>query len=129
VHTNAERKQTRRDTERDATVTVKRNAGRLRHAAGVLRSTRFFGRLFGRDWRAAKAIWRQTFPDERKLAPLEAARRLMASALWKDRLQKIEASTQARTAAGPTLERRRHALRQANQGCRMDAIDTPRNAA
>jgi hypothetical protein len=27
VHTDAERKQTRRDTERDSTVTVKRNAG------------------------------------------------------------------------------------------------------
>jgi hypothetical protein len=27
VHTDAERKQTRRDTERDATVTVKRDAG------------------------------------------------------------------------------------------------------
>jgi hypothetical protein len=39
----------------------------LRKAAGVLRSTGFFGKLFGREWRVAKAVWRRTFPDERKL--------------------------------------------------------------
>jgi hypothetical protein len=50
----------------------------LRQAAGVLRATTFFGKLFGREWRTAKAVCRRTFTDERKLAPLEAAMRLMA---------------------------------------------------
>jgi very-short-patch-repair endonuclease len=72
----------------------------LRQAGGVLRSTGLFGKMFGREWRAAKAVCRRTFPDERKLTPLEAAKRLMAAALWKDRLQRLEGCVQARTAAG-----------------------------
>ena len=56
----------------------------LRQAAGALRATGFFGKLFGREWRRAKAICRRTFPEEPKLAPLEAARRLTAAALSKD---------------------------------------------
>jgi very-short-patch-repair endonuclease len=72
----------------------------LRQAAGVLRTTGFFGKLFGREWRAAKAVCQCTFPEERKLAPLEAAKRLMAAAQWKDRLQRLEACAEAKTAAG-----------------------------
>jgi very-short-patch-repair endonuclease len=72
----------------------------LRQAASVLRATGFFGRLFGREWRAAKTIFRRTFPDERKFAPPEAAKRLLAAALWKDRLQRIEARVEAKAAAG-----------------------------
>jgi hypothetical protein len=76
------------------------SAQELRQAAGVLRATGFFGRLFGREWRAAKTICERTFPHERKLAPLEAAKRLIAAALWKDRLQRLEGCAEARTAAG-----------------------------
>jgi AAA domain len=72
----------------------------LRQAAGVLRATGFFGKLFAREWRAAKAVCRRTFPDERKLGPLEAAKRLTAAALWKERLHRLEGCTEARTAAG-----------------------------
>ena len=72
----------------------------LRQAAGALRATGFFGKLFGREWRRAKAICRRTFPEEPKLAPLEAARRLTAAALWKDRLQQLEACAEAKTVAG-----------------------------
>jgi Protein of unknown function (DUF4011) len=72
----------------------------LRKAAGVLRSTGFFGKLFGHEWRAAKAVCRRTFPDERKLAPLEAAKRLVSAALWKESLQRLEACIHAKTAAG-----------------------------
>lgn len=72
----------------------------LRHAADVLRTTSFFGRLFSRQWRTAKAVWRQTFREAGKFAPHEAAQRLSAAALWKDSLQKLEASAPARTAAG-----------------------------
>ena len=72
----------------------------LRNAAGVLRSTGFFGRLFGREWRAARGVCLRTFPDERKLAPLEAAKRLILAALWKEKLQRLEACVEAKTAAG-----------------------------
>jgi hypothetical protein len=72
----------------------------LRKAAGVLRSTGFFGKLFGREWRVARTVCRRTFPDERKLTPLEAAKRLVAAALWKERLQGLEACVEAKTAAG-----------------------------
>jgi very-short-patch-repair endonuclease len=72
----------------------------LRHAAGVLRSTGFFGKMFGSEWRAARAICRRTFPEERKLSPLEAAKRLLAAALWNDRLQRLEECAEAKNAAG-----------------------------
>jgi hypothetical protein len=72
----------------------------LRRAAGALRSTGFFGKLFGGEWRSARAACRQTFPDEPKLPPLDAARRLLAAALWKDRVQRLEECAEARAAAG-----------------------------
>jgi hypothetical protein len=72
----------------------------LRQAASVFRATGFFGKLFGREWRAAKATCRRTFQEERKLAPLEAAKRLMAAALWKERLPRLEACAEAKMAAG-----------------------------
>lgn len=72
----------------------------LRHAAGVLRSTGFFGKMFGSEWRAARAICRRTFPEERKLPALEAAKRLLAAALWNDRLQRLEECAEAKNAAG-----------------------------
>lgn len=72
----------------------------LRRAAGALRSTGFFGRLFGGEWRSARAVCRQTFPDEPKLPPLDAARRLLAAALWKDRVQRLDECAEAKAAAG-----------------------------
>lgn len=72
----------------------------LRRAAGAFRSTGFFGKLFGGEWRAARAICRQTFPDEPKLSPVDAAKRLIAAALWKDRLQRLEECAEAKAAAG-----------------------------
>jgi hypothetical protein len=72
----------------------------LRQAAGVLRSTVFFGRLFAREWRDARAVCRRTFPEERKLAPIEAAKRVMAAAIWKDRILRLEACADAKLAAG-----------------------------
>jgi very-short-patch-repair endonuclease len=72
----------------------------LRKAAGVLRSTGFFGKLFGREWRGARAVCRRTFPDEQKLAPFKAAKRLVAAALWKEKLRRLEACVKAETAAG-----------------------------
>jgi hypothetical protein len=72
----------------------------LRQAAGVFRATGFIGKLFGREWRGAKAIWRRTFPDDRKTAPLEAARRLIAAASCKEQLHRLEASAGAKWCAG-----------------------------
>lgn len=72
----------------------------LRRAAGALRSTGFFGKLFGSDWRTARAICRRTFPDEPKLPPLEAAKRLLAAAQWRDRLQRLDECVEAKAAAG-----------------------------
>jgi hypothetical protein len=72
----------------------------LRHAAGIIRATGFFGKLFGGDWRKARAIWRKTFPTERKIVPLEAARRLIFAAQWKECLGKLEATLSAKAAAG-----------------------------
>ena len=71
----------------------------LRRAAATLRGASLWSRL-GRDWRAAKVIWRKTFPSERKIVPLEAARRLLAAALWKQRLFQLEANQAAKSAAG-----------------------------
>ena len=71
----------------------------LRHAAATLRGASLWSRL-GRDWRAAKVIWRKTFPSERKIVPLEAARRLLLAALWKERLFQLEANQAAKSAAG-----------------------------
>lgn len=72
----------------------------LRRAAGTLRSTGFFGKLFGGEWRAARAVCRQTFPNEPKLPPIDAAKRLLAAALWKDRVQRLEDHAEAKEAAG-----------------------------
>jgi hypothetical protein len=72
----------------------------LRQAAGVLRSTGLFGKLFGREWRLARAVFRRTFPEAGKLAPPEAAKCLMAAARWKDGLQRLERCAEAKTAAG-----------------------------
>jgi hypothetical protein len=71
----------------------------LRHAAGVLRSTGFLGK-FGSEWRTAKAVCRRTFPEERKLAPVDAAKRLQAAVRWKDRLQRLEECAEVKSAAG-----------------------------
>jgi hypothetical protein len=71
----------------------------LRHAAGVFRGTGFFGK-FGSEWRRAKVTWRSSFPEERRPAGSDAARRLIAAALWKERLSQLEASAQAKAAAG-----------------------------
>ncbi|MFB9268372.1 DUF4011 domain-containing protein [Bradyrhizobium erythrophlei] len=76
------------------------SVGELRRAAGTLRSTGLLGKLFGGEWRAARAICRQTFPDEPKLPPLEAAKRLLAAALWKDRLQRLDECAEAKAACG-----------------------------
>ncbi|WP_316173010.1 DUF4011 domain-containing protein [Bradyrhizobium sp. SZCCHNRI2049] len=76
------------------------SAAELRRAAGALRSTGFFGKLFGGEWRSARAICRQTFPGERKIPPLDAARRLLAAALWKDRVQRLDQCVEAKAAAG-----------------------------
>ncbi len=70
----------------------------LRHAAGVVRTTGFFGRLFGREWRKARAVCRQTFPSERTLT--SAVRRLLAAALWKERLAQLEANATAKAIVG-----------------------------
>ncbi|MGY4432714.1 hypothetical protein ACVWWO_005191 [Bradyrhizobium sp. F1.13.1] len=72
----------------------------LRRAAGTFRSTGFFGKIFGGEWRAARSVCRQTFPDEPKLPPVDAAKRLIAAALWKDRLQRLEECAEAKVAAG-----------------------------
>ena len=72
----------------------------LRQAAGVLRSTGFLGKLFGREWRAGRAVCRRTFPEETKLEPIEAANRFMAAALWKYRVERLEGCAEAKIAAG-----------------------------
>jgi hypothetical protein len=72
----------------------------LRQAAGILRETGFFGKLLGREWRAARAVCRCIFPEEPRLAPHDAAKRLMAAAQWKDRVQRLEACAEAKKAAG-----------------------------
>jgi hypothetical protein len=71
----------------------------LRRAAATLRGASLWSR-WGRDWRGAKVIWRKTFPSERKIVPLEAARRLLSAALWKERLFQLEANQAAKNAAG-----------------------------
>ena len=70
----------------------------LRHAARVVRTTGFLGRLFGREWRRVRAVCRQTFPSERTLT--SASRRLLAAALWKERLGQLEANATAKAIAG-----------------------------
>ncbi|MET4717142.1 very-short-patch-repair endonuclease/DNA polymerase III delta prime subunit [Bradyrhizobium japonicum] len=72
----------------------------LRRAAGTFRSTGFLGKIFGREWRTARAVCRQTFPEEPKLPPVDAAKRLIAAAQWKDRLQRLEECAEAKAAAG-----------------------------
>ena len=72
----------------------------LRQAAGVLRSTGFLGKLFGREWRAGRAVCRRTFPEETKLEPIEAANCFMAAALWKYRVERLEGCAEAKIAAG-----------------------------
>jgi hypothetical protein len=72
----------------------------LQSAARIFRSTSLFGKLFGSDWRAAKKIWRSTFPGARKLEPRECAQRLLAAARWKSVVLQLEANQPAKTAAG-----------------------------
>jgi hypothetical protein len=72
----------------------------LRQAAGIFRTTGLVSRLFGSEWRRAKAVWRQTFPTERRTSPVDTARRLMSAALWKERLARLEANSGAKAAAG-----------------------------
>jgi hypothetical protein len=72
----------------------------LRHAAGVLRATGLFGRLFGLECRRARAVCRQTFPKHGKLNRLDASRRLMAAAVWKERLARLEASAGLKAMTG-----------------------------
>jgi hypothetical protein len=71
----------------------------LRGAAGTLRAAGVWTRL-GRKWRAAKTVWRKTFPSERKMVRPEAARRLLSAALWKEKMAHLEASHEAKAAAG-----------------------------
>ena len=71
----------------------------LRRAAATLRGAGIWAR-FGREWRTAKVIWRQTFPSEKKLVRLEAGRRLMSAALCKEKIATLEANHAAKLAAG-----------------------------
>ena len=71
----------------------------LRQAAGTLRGAGVWTRL-GREWRTAKTAWHKTFPSERKMVRLEAARRLLSAALWKEKMAPLEANHAAKVAAG-----------------------------
>jgi very-short-patch-repair endonuclease len=72
----------------------------LRHAAATIRSASVWTKLFGRDWRIAKSVWRQTFPSDRKIVPGESSRRLQAAAIWKESIAKLEANEGIRFTAG-----------------------------
>ena len=71
----------------------------LRDAAATIQNAGFLAKLLGRDWRRAKVIWRQTFPDERKIGPTSALR-LRAAAQWKEALATLEESANARDFVG-----------------------------
>jgi len=71
----------------------------LRDAAAIFANTGFFGRLFGKDWRRARDIWRKTIPSARKIARKHAVHRLKAAAKWKESLAAFEANSAARSAA------------------------------
>lgn len=68
-------------------------------AAATLRGASRFARL-GRDWRSARTVWRRTFRSEKRMLHLEAGRRLLAAALWKEKLAQLEANRAAKMAAG-----------------------------
>jgi predicted RNase H-like HicB family nuclease len=72
----------------------------LRRAANTLRSASLWQKLFGREWRAAKAVWRTTFPSTRKSAPAEISRRLVFAAAWKDGITQLETDQAAKRASG-----------------------------
>lgn len=74
-------------------------ARELREAATVIQTTAFLGKLFGKDWRNAKAIWRHVFPGEKKI-PRDGAARLKAAALWKEGLTRLDGCVHAKEAIG-----------------------------
>jgi hypothetical protein len=76
------------------------SAAEIRHSANLLRSASTWQRLFSRDYRAAKAVWRTVFPSEKKIASTESSRRLQATAAWKDAVLALEGNGAARHAAG-----------------------------
>lgn len=71
----------------------------LHDAASVLQRSGWFGKLFGRDWRCAKAIWLRAFPSETKIKPTSAAR-LKAAAQWKEKLVELDGCENAKDAIG-----------------------------
>lgn len=72
----------------------------IRQSANLLRIASTWQRLFSRDYRAAKAVWRAVFPSEKKIDPAASSRRLQATAAWKDAVLALEANEAARCAAG-----------------------------
>lgn len=75
-------------------------ANAILQSANLLRIASTWQRLFSRDYRAAKAVWRAVFPSEKKIAPAASSRRLQATAAWKDAVLALEANEAARYAAG-----------------------------
>jgi len=71
----------------------------LRRCAAILEQTGFLGRLFGRDWREAQRLWQGLVPTERKPKPGDAARRLNALALWKEKRAELNSCQLAKAAA------------------------------
>jgi hypothetical protein len=71
----------------------------MRAAAVILQNTSFLGKLFGGDWRRAKAIWRQAFSADKNVSASSAAR-LIAAAKWKEGLNELEACANAKDAIG-----------------------------
>jgi hypothetical protein len=83
------------------------HAQELREAATTIQNTAFFGKLFGKDWRNAKAIWRRAFPNENKL-PSDSAARLKAAAFGKKgwRASMLARMRKKQLAASGTVRRR-----------------------
>jgi very-short-patch-repair endonuclease len=75
------------------------SASEIQQSASVLRSASTWQRLFGREYRAAKTVWRTVFPGE-KVKAAASSRRLQAAAAWKDSVLALEANETARYAAG-----------------------------
>ena len=76
------------------------SSAELRLAANTLRSASLWQKLLGREWRAAKSVWRTTFPSTRKSDPAEISRRLVFAAAWKDGITKLETDQAAKRASG-----------------------------
>ena len=91
----------------------------MRAAAAVIKRTSLVGKLFSREWRRAKATWRQVFPAEKVSASSGA--RLASAAKWKEGLESLEACLNAKDAIARNWRGIGDALRRYHRSSRMDA--------